>query len=141
VIHNGEKPYCYTTDIFEMFQDPELAREIFLKPFHLIDLASIEEDDLKKSPLFGLLALHLKNAYTRDLLGFIKRVADILKQVESLNEIDLLEAGAYYLFQTSTDGTLRYDILDEFKKNLNPTTQQELMTIAEAFIADGRKKG
>jgi predicted transposase/invertase (TIGR01784 family) len=141
VIYNGEKPYCFTTDIFEMFQDPELARDIFLKPFHLIDLASIEEEELKQSPLFGMLALHLKNTYTRDLLGFIKRVADVLKQVESLDEIDLLEAGAYYLFQTSADGALRYDILNEFKKNLNPTTQQELMTVAEAFIQDGRKLG
>jgi hypothetical protein len=141
VIHNGEKPYCYTTDIFEMFQDPTLAREIFLKPFHLIDLPIIEDNDLKKSPLFGMVSLYLKHAYTRDVIGFIKRVADILKQVESSNEIDLLEAGAYYLFQTNKEGISRYDILDEFKTHLHPKTQQEIMTIAEAFIADGRQEG
>ena len=141
VIHNGKKPYPYETDIFELFEDPNLAREIFLKPFHLIDLPAIPDDDLKKSPLFGMLSLYLKHAYTRDVIGFIKQVADILKQVELSNEIALLEAGAYYLFQTNKEGTSRYDIINEFKTHLNPTTQQEIMTIAEAFISDGLKQG
>jgi predicted transposase/invertase (TIGR01784 family) len=30
VLYNGSEPYPYTTDIFELFQDPGLARDIFL---------------------------------------------------------------------------------------------------------------
>ncbi|MBX9741928.1 MAG: Rpn family recombination-promoting nuclease/putative transposase [Chthoniobacterales bacterium] len=141
VIHNGEKPYCYTTDIFEMFQDPTIAREIFLKPFTLIDLPSIPDDDLKKKPLVGMLEMHLKYAGARDTLGFIKKIVDLLHQLESMNQIDIIQAGAYYLFQTSKDGTSRHDILEEFKKHLNPPTQSEIMTIAEAFVEEGVKKG
>lgn len=141
VIYNGEKPYCYTTDIFEMFQDPALAREIFLKPFTLIDLPSIPDDDLKKKPLVGMLDMYLKYASARDTLGFIKKVVDLLRQVDSMNQLDIIQAGAYYLFQTSKDGISRDDIIEEFKKYLKPQTQSEIMTIAEAFVEEGLQKG
>lgn len=141
VIYNGEKPYCYTTDIFEMFQDPALAREIFLKPFTLIDLPSIPDDDLKKKPLIGMLEMHLKYASARDTLGFIEKIVDLLHQVESMNQLDIIEAGAYYLFQTSKDGVSRHDIVEEFKKYLKPPTQSEIMTIADAFVEEGIQKG
>lgn len=57
VIYNGEKAYCHTTDIFEIFQDPGMAREFLLKPFQLIDLTQIPDDELKKQPLVGILEM------------------------------------------------------------------------------------
>jgi len=141
VIYNGEKPYCYTTDIFEMFQDPTLAREIFLKPFTLIDLPSIEDNDLKKKPLIGMLEMHLKYADTRDTLGFIKKIVGLLHQLESMNQLDIILAGAYYLFQTNKNGISKDEILEEFKRHLKPPTQSEIMTIAEAFVEEGVQKG
>lgn len=50
VIYNGKTSYCYTTDIFEMFYDPTLARKIFLKPFKLIDLSKMSYEDLRERP-------------------------------------------------------------------------------------------
>ena len=117
VIYNGEKPYCYTTDIFEMFQDPTLAREIFLKPFTLIDLPSIPDNDLKKKPLIGMLEMHLKYANTRDTFAFIKKIVDLLHQVEAMNQLDIILAGAYYLFQTNKNGISKDEILEEFKRH------------------------
>lgn len=141
VIYHGKKPYCYTTDIFEMFQDSDLAREIFLKPFHLVDLTSIPDEDLKKRPLLGIMEMLLKYAHARDTLAFIRSIADLLQKVESMNQLDIIEAGAYYLFATTKDGTSRYEIVRELKNHLNPSTQDHVMTIAEAFIEEGRQEG
>ena len=141
VIYNGKKPYCYTTDIFEMFQDPALAREIFLKPFTLIDLPSIPDDELKKRPLIGMLEMLLKHAYTPNTLDFIGEIAYLFKILQLSNQIDMICAGTYYLFQTSKDGTSRREILEALQKHLNPPTQSEIMTIAEAFVEEGVQKG
>ena len=42
----SEKGFNGTTDLFELFDDPELARQYFLKPMQLIDLAKLAENDI-----------------------------------------------------------------------------------------------
>ena len=140
VIYNGKKPYCYTTDIFEMFQDSSIARETFLKPFTLIDFSIIPDDNLKKRSLIGMLEMHLKYSYTRDTFDFIKKTADLLQQLESMNQLDIIEAVAYYLFQNNKDSISRRYILEELQKHLRPPTQSKIMTIAEAFVEEGLQK-
>ena len=96
-----------------MFYDVDLAREIFLKPFHLVDLTSIPDEHLKKRPLLGMMEMWLKHAHSRETLVFIRSIADLLQEVESMNQLDIIEAGAYYFFATTKDGTSRYDIVRE----------------------------
>ena len=40
LLYNGKQKYPYSMDLFELFQDPNLARQIFLQPFQLVDLSS-----------------------------------------------------------------------------------------------------
>ena len=141
VFYNGSEPYSHTTDIFELFEDPALARKIFLQPFQLIDLTQVPDEDLKKQPLLGTIQLLLKHAFTRDIIAFVQSISDLLKQAEKLKEFEILHESAHYLFQTNKDGVLRYDILNEFKKHLSPSTQKNIMTIAEAFVEEGRQEG
>ena len=141
VIYNGEKPYCHTTDIFEMFQDSVMAREIFLKPFQLIDLTQIPDEELKKKPLLGILEMFLKHAATRDVVTFFKSMAELFHQAELLKKLEFLNACAHYYFVVNQDGSARHDVFNEFQKHLLPTTQEKFMTMAEAFIEDGRKEG
>ena len=65
----------------------------------------------------------------------------LFKILQLSNQIDIICAGTYYLFQTSKDGTSRREILEEIQKYLNPPTQSEIMTIAEAFVEEGFQKG
>lgn len=40
-IYHGEvSPYPHSTDLYDNFEDPELARKVAFKPFKLIDLPS-----------------------------------------------------------------------------------------------------
>ena len=38
-------PYPYSTDIFDLFTAPDLAKEFQFKPIKLIDLTTIPDDD------------------------------------------------------------------------------------------------
>lgn len=140
VIYNGKRPYCHTTDIFEMFQDPSLAHEILLKPFQLIDLMRIPDDELKKQPLLGILEMFLKHAATRDVITFFKSMAGLFQQAETLKKLEFLNACAHYYFVVNQDGAARHTVFNEFKKHLLPTTQEKFMTMAEAFVEEGRQE-
>jgi predicted transposase/invertase (TIGR01784 family) len=71
IFYRGEKsPYPYSTDILDCFQDPELARQVFLKPISLVDLSIIPDEELKTHRSVALLELVQKHIYTRDKLEY-----------------------------------------------------------------------
>ena len=141
VLYNGSRAYSYTTDLFDLFQNPEMARKIFLKPFQLIDLTQLADDDLKKESLLGIMEMLLKYVFVRDTISLVKGIADLLQQADQMKEVELLRESAQYVFQTSREELSRSEVLNEFKKHLSPLTQKNIMTLAEAWIEEGRQEG
>ena len=114
VLYNGLEPYSYTTDLFELFQDPGFAREIFLKPFQLIDLTQFSDDDLKKETLLGIMEMLLKYAFARDTIALIRNINGLLQQADKMKEVELLRESAEYVFQTTKDNLSKHEVLNEF---------------------------
>ncbi|MEI6417205.1 MAG: Rpn family recombination-promoting nuclease/putative transposase [Verrucomicrobiota bacterium] len=141
VLYNGSEPYPHTTDFFELFQDPGFAREIFLKPFQLIDLTQFSDDDLKKESLLGIMEMLLKYAFARDTIALVKNISDLLQQADKMKEVELLRESAEYIFQTTKDKLSKHEVLNEFKRHLSLPTQKNIMTLAEAFVEEGRQEG
>ena len=141
VFYNGSEPYSHTTDLFELFQDPGVARKIFLKPFQLIDLTQLSDDDLKKESLLGIMEMLLKYAFARDTIALIRNISDLLQQADKMKEVELLRESAQYVFQTRKDDLSKSEILNEFKRHLSSSTQKNIMTLAEAWIEEGRQEG
>ena len=55
VIYAGtESPYPYTVDIFELFEDPKLAREMMYKPPIMTDLTTKPQEEILKEGTLGL---------------------------------------------------------------------------------------
>jgi predicted transposase/invertase (TIGR01784 family) len=74
IFYRGEKsPYPQSTDVMECFQQPELARKIFLRPLPLIDLSVIPDEELKTHQSIALMELIQKHIYTRDKLEYKTR--------------------------------------------------------------------
>lgn len=141
VLYNGFETYPHTTDLFELFQDPDFAREIFLKPFQLIDLTQFSDNDLKKESLLGIMEMLLKYAFARDTIALIKNISDLLQHADKMKEVELLRESAEYVFQTTKDNLSKHEVLNEFKRHLSPPTQKNIMTLAEAFVEEGRQEG
>jgi len=58
-----------------------------------------------------------------------------------MKEVELLRESAQYVFQTRKDDLLKSEILNEFKRYLSSPTQKNIMTLAEAWIEEGRQEG
>ncbi|MCX6958587.1 MAG: hypothetical protein NT164_08635, partial [Verrucomicrobiae bacterium] len=46
-----------------------------------------------------------------------------------------------YIFQTTKDKLSKHEVLNEFKRHLSLPTQKNIMTLAEAFVEEGRQEG
>ena len=79
MIYNGHKsPYPYTLNIFDLFNDVELAKKTFVKPAHLIDLTMMPDEKIKKHNLVGLLEFAQKHVRDRK---FLKQATETLTQI------------------------------------------------------------
>lgn len=141
VLYNGSESYSHTTDLFELFQDSSFAREIFLKPFQLIDLTQLSDDDLKKESLLGVMEMLLKYAFARDTIALIRNIDDLLQHADKMQEVELLRESAEYVFQTTKDNLSKHEVLNEFKKHLSLPTQKNIMTLTDVWIEEGRQEG
>ena len=143
VIYNGQSNYSYSTDIFDLFYNPEEARKVFLQPFGLTILKDIQDDQLKTESLIGMVELLLKHASTRDMVSLMNELlGEILQTFEAFNKPKLFYSSISYLFETQERKMSKKEINEEFEKSiLSSTTKTKIMTIAESLKLEGHLEG
>jgi len=131
----------HTTDVFPLFGTLEgLAREIFLKPFHLIDVGRIPDEELRAHTWAGVMELVQKHIWSRDFLSIMKALAPLLRELSE-------QEGEDYIY-----GTLKYicntaDLNDpvEFSRIITSAVSSELgekvMSLAKKWQQEGREEG
>lgn len=64
VFYHGQQEYSYSTDIFDLYGDhKELAKSIFLQPFHLVDMTQFENEALSQRTWSGVMEFMQKNIF------------------------------------------------------------------------------
>jgi predicted transposase YdaD len=72
VIYTGEAEFKYSTNLFDLFgEHRELAQEYFLQGVPLVDVCRLEDEDIKKHPLFGLSEFAFKHKKSKDFEAFL----------------------------------------------------------------------
>jgi predicted transposase/invertase (TIGR01784 family) len=141
VIYHGAPVWRYSTDINDLVDAPRsLVDAYFLKPFILVDLNQIEDNDLKKHVWSGSMLLTLKHIFKRDMLRHIYVIIELLREIElKLTGQDLVDAVLLYILDC---GELdKKAFIDLVKKELSSDTGEKLMTVSEQFRAEGREEG
>lgn len=76
IFYRGKQsPYPGSLDVFDCFEEPELAREILLTPHLLVDISVIPDEEIRTHEHVALLELLEKHISTRDM---IKLIPDIM---------------------------------------------------------------
>jgi predicted transposase/invertase (TIGR01784 family) len=154
LFYRGEtSPYPFNTDIFDCFHDKELAQEIFLKPYSLIDVTVIPDEALRTHRGIAILELIQKNIHKRDALEFIQDI--VLQVAKHLLTPDQFNSLLYYISQEgeSKDFKQFYSNLAEalpnytgaimtFAQQLKEEYKQEFMgTLAQQLKQEGCQEG
>lgn len=138
LFYRGKKsPYPFTTDIMDLFQNKELAQETFLKPYPLIDITVIPDEELRTHKGIAILELIQKNIHKRDALEFIQDIA--LQVAKQLLTHEQFKSLLYYISQEGESKDFR-----EFYSSLSealPNYREDIMTLAQQLKQEGLEQG
>ena len=142
VIYNGEQsPYPFSADIFECFQNVELAKAHVFKPFNLIDLTIAKDEDIAKLPPTLYFEYLLRHARDED---FAERLIDFMEKHPHF---------VYYFLSGGVDFLNVVLSYIETRKNKNPEsigrliqvidnkTDGELMSIIQRWQDEAKLQG
>ncbi len=142
VYHGKQSPFPHSTDIYDEFEDPELARQLVFKPFHLIDLTVLDEETIQQHGTAALMELLLKQAWVKDILSTFRQLIEdgILKQVlDQTTETYFLSVLNYVLNQGEENQSVEACI-QLLEKGL-PERSEVIMTFAEQLRQQGMQQG
>ncbi|BBO60304.1 Rpn family recombination-promoting nuclease/putative transposase [Mycoavidus sp. B2-EB] len=75
--HGITSPYPYSTDIFDNFDDVEMAKALVFKPFQLIDLTTQPVNTLQQHGAAALMELLFKHFRNDDFIGTIRELVGL----------------------------------------------------------------
>lgn len=137
--HGKETPYVHSCDLFDYFEEPDLARELMFKPFTLIDVNQIPDDELAKHKWAALFQLMQKHSRERDMLPFLEKLLRGELKIEVNDYEDLLYVMVKYLAETG-EVSDKKRVIDLLKQAV-PEGDDKMTTLAQDWYQDGVQFG
>ena len=135
--HGEQSPYPHSTDLFDCFAEPELAKTWMFKPFHLIDLTVIPDHQITQQGKAALLEYLFKHCRDAELSRHIKEMIALLKRI-SLE--DYFDTVLHYLTHACGDQDNVDQLLDAIIHEL-PEQEPKIMTYGQQLIQRGMQQG
>ncbi|QDQ29043.1 Rpn family recombination-promoting nuclease/putative transposase [Chitinimonas arctica] len=128
--HGRASPYPYSTDWFELFDQPKTAIELYTRPFPLVDITVIPDEEILQHKGIALLELVQKHIRQRDMLQFVEELIWLMQSNPCTP--DQLRSLLNYI--TQEGGTSQPQVLFEALASGAPQYGEfVMMTIAEMF--------
>lgn len=86
VIYNGRKVYDAPLNLWNLFQNPVMAKELISGDYRLINLNNMEDDEIIKQKHLALVSYVMKHIHTRDMLKLLKTVFEKLQPAILIDE-------------------------------------------------------
>jgi len=141
VIYTGHKPWDAPRMVFDLFgEQSELAKQIFLKPYDLIEVQKIPDEELQKHLWSGVVEFAMKY---QDVKNFAKLWDTFLPWLNKI-EIEKGENLTTILLNFALDGADAEDktlFAQKSQQYLSPTLGGKMATLAQRFREEGRAEG
>lgn len=139
IIYNGKKKYRAARNVWDLFNNPELAKRFWMNDYPLINVHDIPDEELKEKIWSGILLFFLKHIHQRQLLKSWQEISDILPK---LAKIDLGYDHIRNLLQyslTFIDQNDKIELEKMLSNNLSKEAGGELMTsVAQVWKEEGK---
>lgn len=132
-------PYPYSTDWFDCFADPELAKSVYTQAFPLVDITAIPDEEIIKHRRVALMELVMKHIRARDMLEFSQEIACLLNQY--VIQPELFKGLMYYIVELGNTSDAKQFLHQIAGKVKADDYREVVMTIAEQLRREGEKKG
>lgn len=140
--HGLESPYPHQIDVYQCFENPDLAKQIIFKPFTLIDLTVLSDDALADGPAY-LMEMLLKHARAKNFLTILKKRREDIKAFLKELSREPRRFMVKFIISEAQDET-EPDAVDQlvqiFTTDL-PEDKDIIMTFAQQLEQKGLQKG
>jgi predicted transposase YdaD len=118
----------------------ELVDKYFLKPFTLVDLTQIDDEQIKQKAWAGVMEFTLKHIFARDLLPYIMDIVRLLHELDDADSKQFSETVLKYIVDCGQFNN-RKAFVDMVNTELPRNIGGKIMTLAELWIEEGIEKG
>jgi len=103
IIYNGTKSYNVPRNLWELFNNPMLAKKFWTEDHKIVNVHDIPDEEFKTRIWSGILEFFLKHRHERQLLKRWQQIADILSELTKVSiGYDYIEMILHYTL-TSID--------------------------------------
>ena len=144
VVYNGLSPWTYDRSFFGQFGDfSDLAQEILMQPFPLLDVETLDEADLLSEHRSNLLLASLRRTKSKQALEKkLHLLSDLLTKLEIKGSSELSYNVLSYLAKSiSADGNPMEPYWSILKKGFAPEYREVVMNLIEATQLEARQQG
>jgi predicted transposase/invertase (TIGR01784 family) len=142
VFYNGKTSYTYSTDILDLFADKDLAEATLYKPFQLVNLHDISDEEIRQHQWSGLMEFIAKHIYDKDMLTVLHEIGKLVHNLsnETFGVVDYTVLAFEYIISAGNIDD-KQAFVNTVKKILPAKIGAEIMTIAELYKQEGRQEG
>jgi predicted transposase/invertase (TIGR01784 family) len=135
--HGRKRPYPYTTRFPDCFRGRRLAEKVYGRPFPLVDITVIPDEEILTHRNVAALELLQKHIQARDITLMAENLVQLLNSW-SLGD-ELFDTAVCYTFQHG-DASSVPRLLDMLTRKA-PHHREKIMTIAQKLEQQGRMEG
>ncbi|EBZ8682300.1 TPA: Rpn family recombination-promoting nuclease/putative transposase [Escherichia coli] len=132
--HGERSPYPYSMNWLDCFENPALAAKIYTKPFPLVDITVVDDNEIMNHRRMAALTLLMKHIRHRDMMELLDKLPQVMVEISD-EQVRVL---IHYIVNAGDS------VSPEFMRALAerlPQHEDKLMTIAERLEQKGRQEG
>ncbi|ENF9607477.1 Rpn family recombination-promoting nuclease/putative transposase [Salmonella enterica] len=133
------RPYPYSTDWMDCFDAPALAREVYSRPWPLVDVSVMEDSDLQSHRRMALLELVQRDIRHRDAASLLRDVVQLIRLAGNTRE--QVEAVLCYIIYNGMTSELITPFLYELAGEIPEYKELIMGTIAQQLKEEGIQLG
>ncbi|EIB5119819.1 Rpn family recombination-promoting nuclease/putative transposase [Salmonella enterica] len=133
------RPYPYSTDWMDCFDVPALAREVYSRPWPLVDVSVMEDCDLQSHRRMALLELVQRDIRHRDAASLLRDVVQLIRLAGNTQE--QVEAVLCYIIYNGMTSESITPFLYELAGEIPEYKELIMGTIAQQLKEEGIQQG
>ncbi|EBC7336934.1 Rpn family recombination-promoting nuclease/putative transposase [Salmonella enterica] len=133
------RPYPYSTDWLDCFDTPALAREVYSRPWPLVDVSVMEDSDLQSHRRMALLELVQRDIRHRDAASLLRDVVQLIRLAGNTRE--QVEAILCYIIYNGMTSESITPFLYELAGEIPEYKELIMGTIAQQLKEEGIQQG
>ena len=140
VVYTGQEAWNAPLDIFPLFGDQQsLAQEWFLKPFQLLNIHKIPDDEMRQRQWCGIVEFALKYKKVRDFRKFLETLLPWLQELDKKNSssgFSLVTIVVKYILDGLEAKGFK-EFAEQVQKHLSVKLGGKIMTLAQELKEQG----